>query len=300
MGPIMRISIVVVVLVFLASAYRADEPTLLTTLPAHKGAVRGVAFSPKDDLLASAGDDGCVRLWKPGGKKVANLDHGCEVLAVAFTSDGKLLASGGLAGTLKVWEVSTGKEVLCVQAALPIMELTFIDHDQFILVAYPRLGLLTRPNDSYVLATGQVTPALKSVARQTEDGPCLTAGNVVARVRKLPGEGEGQGMHFPAAIDVSWPDESGSVTVRRTLQRHDFGINCLAAGPGFKLLASGSEDHTVKVWDVNSGTCTATLKPNLGEVYGVAFSPDGRLLASCGADGTIAVWRMPGEVGVRP
>ena len=46
------------------------------------------------------------------------------------------------------------------------------------------------------------------------------------------------------------------------------------------ILASGSDDHKVKIWDANSGECLQTLEGHSGWVKSVAFSPDGARLAS--------------------
>ena len=54
------------------------------------------------------------------------------------------------------------------------------------------------------------------------------------------------------------------------------------------LLASGSSDSTVKLWDVVNQTDVATLG-HLG-VTSVAFSPNGMLLASGSANGTVKLW----------
>ena len=46
------------------------------------------------------------------------------------------------------------------------------------------------------------------------------------------------------------------------------------------VLASASFDSTVRLWDVEKGTCTHTLTRHREPVYSVAFSPDGKFLAS--------------------
>ena len=56
------------------------------------------------------------------------------------------------------------------------------------------------------------------------------------------------------------------------------------------LLASGSEDKTVKLWDVQTQREVATLKGHGDSVTSVAFAPDGRLLASGGEDKTVKLW----------
>lgn len=67
-----------------------------------------------------------------------------------------------------------------------------------------------------------------------------------------------------------------------------------------KLLASGSDDRTVKLWDVASGKELATLTSHTHAVYSVAFSPDGKLLASTTHVGysspdaaEIKIWSVP-------
>jgi len=54
-----------------------------------------------------------------------------------------------------------------------------------------------------------------------------------------------------------------------------------------RLMASGSDDDTVRLWDPTTGTCHATLEGHSGSVYAVAFSPDGKLLASGSYDNTV-------------
>src|SRR6266851_1407291 len=70
-----------------------------------------------------------------------------------------------------------------------------------------------------------------------------------------------------------------------------------SAGQGGWLLASGSVDGTVRLWDASStgqgAGCAqprATLDGHSGAVWGVALSGDGRLLASGGLDGTVRLW----------
>ncbi|MCS7261507.1 MAG: hypothetical protein NZ765_12160, partial [Anaerolineae bacterium] len=56
------------------------------------------------------------------------------------------------------------------------------------------------------------------------------------------------------------------------------------------LLASGSDDWTVRVWEVSSGRRLHTLQGHSSYVTSVAFSPDGRRLASGSDDQTVRVW----------
>ena len=67
-------------------------------------------------------------------------------------------------------------------------------------------------------------------------------------------------------------------------------ISSVAFCPDGKRIASGSGDNTLKVWDVDTGQETLTLKGHTSSVLSVAFSPDGKRIASGSGDGTLKVW----------
>ncbi len=78
-----------------------------------------------------------------------------------------------------------------------------------------------------------------------------------------------------------------------SLQGHEAGIcvdACLAFSPDGRRLASGSWDHTIKIWNVHSGLLLQTLQGHKDLVLSIAFSPNGLLLASSSADSTIKLW----------
>jgi WD40 repeat protein len=81
-----------------------------------------------------------------------------------------------------------------------------------------------------------------------------------------------------------------SKTLAATLGHSYYWVNSVAFSPDGLLLANGSDDGTVKLWDVRSKTLAATLEHS-DWVYSVAFSPDGSLLASGGGyDETVKLW----------
>ena len=68
-------------------------------------------------------------------------------------------------------------------------------------------------------------------------------------------------------------------------------VLAVAFSPDGKLLASGSSDNTVNLWDMANGTQVGQpLKGHKNAVFGVTFSQDGKLLASGGMDGTSVLW----------
>jgi GTPase SAR1 family protein len=64
----------------------------------------------------------------------------------------------------------------------------------------------------------------------------------------------------------------------------------VAVSPDGKWAVSGSDDKVVKIWDLETGECRATLKGHSGEVKSVAISPDGQTIFSGSVDNTIHQW----------
>ena len=78
-----------------------------------------------------------------------------------------------------------------------------------------------------------------------------------------------------------------------TLEGHTSSVNSVAFSPvDATLLATGSSDGTVKLWDVMTQQNIATFKGHTAGVTSVSFSSDGTVLASGSWDRTVKLWNM--------
>src|SRR6266542_2893088 len=75
-----------------------------------------------------------------------------------------------------------------------------------------------------------------------------------------------------------------------TLRGHRGMVRSLALSPDGALLASGGEDHQIRVWDAATYRLRLTLDGHTDTVNSVAFAPDNTLLASASADRTVRLW----------
>ncbi|HKS43318.1 MAG TPA: TIR domain-containing protein [Blastocatellia bacterium] len=78
----------------------------------------------------------------------------------------------------------------------------------------------------------------------------------------------------------------------RTLQGHSAPIRTMTVTPDGGSIISGSDNGTMRVWDIQSGQLLRTLKGYAGAIYSVAVTPDGGSIISGSDNGTMRVWDM--------
>jgi hypothetical protein len=84
-----------------------------------------------------------------------------------------------------------------------------------------------------------------------------------------------------------------------TLEGHMGSVNAVAVTPDGCQAISGSDDSTLKVWDLQRGEVLRTLGGHRGGVNAVAVTPDGRHVVSGSSDVTLKVWDLKRGVELR-
>lgn len=192
-------------------------------------------------------------------EKLVLSDFREPVRQVTFSPDGSALATVDEKGALKVWDSFSGKA-----------QRTLADQGAS-CVAYSLNGNLVfgRRDGSVEIRDGKGTPVarlpvnpdkpVKSVA-SSPDGKWVA----------LATEGKG--------VISLWDGKSGGEL--RELKGHEKAVNALAFSPDGRRLASGSDDNTVRLWNVDKQQQLFDSLDLPSSVQALAFSPDGLSLAA--------------------
>ena len=227
----------------------------LGTLTGHTGWINALAYSRDGRTLVSGGNDGTLRLWSAttGHELFTVTGHTSEAIGpVAFSPDGKTLASESLLPdeTIKLLNISTGQEY-SISSEYPVRT----------------KGLAFSP-DGKILASGSYQ---KIYLWNAETGVHLST---------LGGQmNSGTARKFASKI-LNIPPGEG---------RTDW-IRTLTFSPNGCFLATGSEDKTVRLWDLSKGHEVSFPGRHVDWVNALSFSSDSRLLASGSEDGQIKLW----------
>ncbi|QSJ20886.1 WD40 repeat domain-containing protein [Nostoc sp. UHCC 0702] len=265
------------------------------TLKGHTRGINCLAFSSRwnngttSPILAS-GSRGETKLWDLSkGELIDTLSEYPWVISnlvdqvnsLAFSPDGQTLVSGGGDSTIKIWHVG----------ALDLIDILHKHNGVVRCVAFTPDGrmIATGGDDRRILfwdlMRRQVAIALSlddTAAHSlaiSRDGQTLITGSY----RKI------KVWQNPLQIKTK---NLKDVEPLHTLMGHSHIVGSLAMSADGKLLVSGSWDHTIKIWYLETGRLIRTLKGHTDRVYAIALCPDEQIIASGSADKTIKLWHL--------
>lgn len=253
--------------------------------------VMSVAQSANGAMLAAAGC--AVRGATPGSCSAGEIQmlnaasgeplrdpikgHTNWVASLAFSRDGKVLASGGWDGEVMFWDASTGQP----QGA-PLKVGTRVN----VLAFSPDNRLLAAGTEDDVVVWDAVTRERRKSLSQEHEQERETQVNAVVFNPK-PENDDLLAIGGSSSDVLLW--DFGTNLVRR-LDKHRAPVTTLAFSPDGTILASGSFDYDVILWDVASGEPGVPLTGSSNPVTSLAFDPTGNRLASAGSEGPLMVW----------
>jgi WD40 repeat protein len=256
----------------------------LATLQPMNHRVRGVAWSPDGQLVAS-GSNPEVALWDSvTGKRVATLNgHTGQIYSMAWSPASKLLASAADDGTVRLWDAQQGRAIQTLKAA---------SNASFLSLAWSP--------DGRQIAAG--TPDGDVVRWNAQTGAQLATWSG-------PAKHQGHGGEYPfAAWGVSWSPGGRQIVSTRyddlvllwdvatgssqVIPKTDTQPNTVAWAPNGRQFAVTDDQGKVILWNGANGARGKTFEGHDGDgwAYGLTWSPDGSMVGSSRHSGIVQLW----------
>jgi WD40 repeat protein/tRNA A-37 threonylcarbamoyl transferase component Bud32 len=237
------------------------------------GAITGVCYSPDGRFVASASDDGLIRLTDDAenGKTTELGKHKGAARCVAFSTDWKRLASGGDDELIRIWDVENRKELPNLAGHAGAVR-----------------SLCYSPDGRRLVSGGEDGTVRLWDARTGRPTHTLTGHE--ASVNGVSFSPDGQSVASAGADRTVRLWRIGADRPYLILRGHTAPVLCVCFSPDGLRLASGGEDQVVRLWDARTGQQLTMFRGHAYGVSGVSFRADGQFLASAGWDGSVRLW----------
>ena len=249
-------------------------------LKGHTDQICSIAFSPDGTRVVSTSNDKTIRIWDlETGKMLKMLEgHNDEVNTAAFSPDGKLIVSASKDSTVRIWDAATGMQLNNLKGHnAPLLSATFSPDGKSIISVSDM--------DSYIIWDTRTGRQIKKQDRYASDFAVFSPDGKFFATRAVG---------FTDNLDnvKIWDISSGSPSCK--LEGHTSSVSNAAFSPDGRLIATGSMDNTIRIWEKASDEGVfiplRVIEGHTRWVRSTAFSPDGKRIVSTSDDNTIRVW----------
>ncbi|NEO31522.1 MAG: hypothetical protein F6K36_14020 [Symploca sp. SIO3C6] len=301
-------------------------------LQKHNQPVNSVSFSPDGQIIASASNDGIIKLWNPQGKELQSFrENNQPINSVSFSPNGQTIASASNDKTVKLWNFQ-GKPLQTFKGHQDVVNsISFSPNGQIIASAsndntvklWNLQGKLLQNFEEHGNWVNSVSfsPDGKIIASASNDGTIKFWNLQGEQLRELKLTGKITIVKFSPngqrIASVSNDENNKDYTIKiwdlegkkiqnikefKTIKSHSSWITSLSFSPDNKKIVSASNDNTVQVSNLENEK-KQTLKGHSNRVASVSFSPDGHTIASASVDTTVKLWNLeskkPGNLKAR-
>lgn len=240
--------------------------------------VRTIAIHPNGQIIASGGDDGIVRLYQfPSGELIYELPGQTNwIRKIIFSSDGELIACSTEDGKVQVWSLENRERLnLFDEHDGRVWEIAFAPDGKTIVSGSDdqQIKLWNLAANRCVTTLKGYTCKLRAVAF-SPDGKWLASAGDDQIIRLWNMEADNCWNELPGHIGRVW------------------SLSFYREQSGKLYLISGSDDRTVKCWDLEDRKCVWTSESHTSWVRTVCASPTNCLVLSGGDDKVIRAHQM--------
>ncbi|KAH9896608.1 hypothetical protein C8Q73DRAFT_788949 [Cubamyces lactineus] len=260
----------------------------------HNSDVLTVAVSSDNLLVACGLFNGEIVLWnKSDGQRVRSLPGRSQVISLAFYPSG-VLAAAYTETPFALWDVLTGAVVNSAgnkdaRAAAFASDCRHIAH-----ATRRQLHVRLWPSEQNAIVTTAITGRLKQLARRSSVEDREAVGNHRIDVRAVITSPMGNFALSEYADELQIYEASTGRCIR-TIDHHIDAYSSAVWSPTGRLFACAGADHTVHVWEMDSGSYAGIVTGHTSLVNSVVFTRDEQHVLYASWDGTIRRGKIGGR-----